>query len=153
MNGGIDVASTTPWADGSRTMRHWTAMAGLLATSGGGADARRLAQEGQQFAVDLGGVGHAHDVRAALDLYVVRVGQRRVQAPAVPVDGQDPVGGAVEDERRDVDPLDVPPEVVEPAADARPRRDRRRRRAGVPGVAHRLLAHALAVVVVEVEEV
>jgi hypothetical protein len=38
-----------------------------------------------------------------------------VQAPALPVDGQDPVGGPVQDQRGDVDPLDVLVEVVQPA--------------------------------------
>ena len=61
----------------------------------------------EQLAVDLVGVGDAHDVRAAVDLDVAGVGQRRVQAPALAVDRQDPVGGAVQDQRRDVDSLDV----------------------------------------------
>jgi hypothetical protein len=87
------------------------------------------------------------------DLDVVRVGQRRVQAPALTVERQDPVGRPVQDQRRDVDPLDVLLEVVQPREHARPRRPRRRPGTGVPVVAHGLLADPLAEVVVEVEEV
>ena len=91
-----------PWADGSSAMRVCDGHRDLL-----GGDRRGLAQEAQQFAVDLFGVGDAHDVRAAVDLDVAGVGQRGVQSPALAVDRQDPVGGAVQDQGRDVDALDV----------------------------------------------
>ena len=63
------------------------------------------AEEGQQLAVDLLGVGHAHDVRPALDLDVMGVGEGGVEAAALALDRQDPVGGPVQDQGRDVDPL------------------------------------------------
>jgi hypothetical protein len=42
----------------------------------------RLAQEREEFAVDLLSVGDVHDVRPAVDLDVPCVGQRGVQPPA-----------------------------------------------------------------------
>src|SRR4051794_24286185 len=60
-----------------------------IRASGGRADARGLAQEGQQFTVDLPGVRDAHDVGSAVDLDVARVGQRGVQAATLSVDGED----------------------------------------------------------------
>ena len=48
-----------------------TALAGLV--SGAGTDSGGPAEERQQLAVDLRGVGDAHHVRAALDLDVLRV--------------------------------------------------------------------------------
>jgi hypothetical protein len=95
----------------------------------------------------------SHDVRSALDLDVARVRERRVQAPSLPVDREDAVGGAVQDQGGDVDPPDVLGEVVEPPLHAGSGRKRRRLGAGVPRGAHRLLADPPAEVVVEVEEV
>ena len=97
-------------------------------TSGVVVDRCGLAQEGEQFAVDLLGMGDAHDMRSSVDLDVMRVRKRRVQPTALAVDRQDPVSGPVQDERRDIDPLDVLAEVVKPAGRAGPCRDRRRRR-------------------------
>ena len=81
------------------------------------------------------------------------VGQRRVQAAALPVDRQDAVGGAVQYQSGDVDPLDVAGEVVQPGARAGPRRVRRRVGACVPGRPDGFLADPRAEVVVQVEEV
>ena len=109
-----------------------SSMGGSASTSGRRADCRRLPQEGQQLAVDLLGVGDAHDMWSALDLDVPRVRQRRVQAPALALDRQDPVRCPVQDQRRDVDALDVLVEVIEPREDARPGRERRRPGTSVP---------------------
>src|SRR3954452_9233331 len=86
----------------------------------GGGDGGGFAEEGEQLAVDLFGMGYTHDVRAACDLDVARVGKRGVQTAALSLDRQDPVGGAVQDQRRDVDPGNVLAEVLEPARGARP---------------------------------
>src|SRR4051812_8956227 len=87
-----------------------------------GADRGGLADEGQKLTVDLGRVGDAHQVRAAVDLDVLRMREGGVQAPALTVDRQDPIGGAVQDQRRDVDALDVLEIVVEPRGHTGPRR-------------------------------
>ena len=68
---------------------------------------RRLGQEGEQFTVEFGGVGHGENVRPAFDLDVPGGRQRGVQAAPLPIDGQDPVGRAVDDERGDVETFDV----------------------------------------------
>lgn len=73
-----------------------------------------MAHKREQLAVDLLGVGDAHDVRPTLDLDVAGIRQRRVQAPALAVDRQDPIGGSVQDERRYVDPTDVLVKAVQP---------------------------------------
>ena len=112
-----------------------------------------VGEEGEQFAVDLGGVRHAHHVRSAVDLDVACGGQGSVQPAPLPVDRQDAVGGAVQDQRRYVDLVDVGGEVVEPAEHAGPRRVRGRLGPRGPECAGRLLADPLAEVLVEVEEV
>ena len=63
MNGGTDVASTMPCADGSSTIRDWTVIGGSRC----GADLRDLAQEGEQPRL-TSAAWVTHDVRAALDL-------------------------------------------------------------------------------------
>src|SRR3954454_6981683 len=85
MNGGADVRSTICWADGSRTMRAWTAMGCSLVGVAGGSD-RRVVGRGGGLEDELGGrrrVGQADDVRRAGDL---------VGAPGVRARGHDAVG-------------------------------------------------------------
>jgi hypothetical protein len=115
----LAVASASACAAGSSTIGFGL---DITVSSTGWATGSLLGQEGQQLAVDLLGVGDAHDVRAAVDLDVAGVGQGRVQAPALTVDREDPVGRPVQDQRGDVDALDVLGEVVQPAGNASPGR-------------------------------
>src|SRR5664279_3733641 len=123
-------------------------LSGVNGLVGGGG---LFSEEGEQFAVDFGGVADAHDMWAAVDLDVAGIWQRGVQAAALPVDRQDAVRGAMQDQRRDVDPFDVGAEVVQPAGRTSPGRVRRRIGAGIPNGPDRLFADSLTEVVVEVE--
>ncbi len=95
----------------------------------------------------------AEQMRSAVDLHVVGVGQCGMQTAALPVEGQDAVGGAVQDEGRDVDASDVLAEVGQPPGGRGPRGIRGGFRAGLPGRSDGLFAHALPEVVVKVHQV
>src|SRR5689334_1503915 len=76
------------------------------------------AEEAQQGSVGLLGERPADVVGAVLDRHDSNVVVQRLEAPCRVLEGKDPVLGAVHDEGRDVDLLDVRPEVGEPCVDA-----------------------------------
>jgi hypothetical protein len=117
---------------------------------------RSARDEAQQRLVDLVGVGPQQSVRGAVDLDVVGVRDQVPESSAGDVDGQDPVGAAVQDQRRQTggaDGLGVGAEVLDPARDDGVRRDGSADGGGVPARADDVLADPRPEGLVEVVEV
>lgn len=115
-----------------------------------------LAEKGKQRVVDFVGVCPQKTVRSTIDLDVFRGGQQSVERAAGGVDGQDAVGGTVQDQggyRSVADRGHVGPEIGDPGRDRRPGGEPRRPGGNVPAGLQRLLAEPGAEVFVGVVEV
>src|SRR3546814_20630876 len=72
----------------------------LFRSAGYGLDLLLGLQEGPQRDVDLVGVGPQQAVWGALDLHVLRLRERLVEAPGGRIDGEDVVAAAVQEHSR-----------------------------------------------------
>src|SRR5690606_10914313 len=126
----------------------------VAAVVGGGAGGS--AQETAQCGVDLLAVGPEEAVGRALDLDVLRVGEQLAETAGRGIDGQDVVGGAVQDEgwfAAGPDRCDVGAEVLDPGRDDGVRSDGGAGEGHVPARGNHLLADPGTEVLRQVVEV
>src|SRR5215470_2902889 len=95
-------------------------------------------EEAEQLVVHARRVRPDHAVGAPLHHDEADVPERRLQRERGGGQREDPVGFAVDDERRDVDVREALPEVGAPGGDAGEHRQRGRGRRGVPAVPGRV---------------